>query len=127
MLVDPGYIDESYIGTSVPAQWNEPNPNAVVLIPRMQELIRQFYPGTKLSVSEWSSTDDTDITGGLVTVDSLGIFGVNGLDQATYWTQPDQLGPIGLAFWLYRGYVLPSSSISVAEVPEVAQEWNVLR
>lgn len=103
LITDPGYTDESYIGSSVPAQWNEPNPNVVMLIPRMQELIRRFYPGTKLSVSEWSSTEDTDITGGLVTVDSLGIFGVNGLDQATYWSEPDEEGPIGLAYWLYRG------------------------
>jgi len=100
---DPDYIDESWIGTSIPPQWTEPNPNAIWLIPRMQQLIQQFYPGTKLSISEWDSTDDTDITGGLVTVDSLGIFGVNGLDQATYWSQPDQLGPVGLAYWLYRG------------------------
>ncbi|KAF5391238.1 hypothetical protein D9757_003018 [Collybiopsis confluens] len=100
---DPTYIDESWIGTSIPAQWTEPNPNAVMLIPRMQQLIKQFYPGTKLSVSEWSSTADTDITGGLVTADSLGIFGVYGLDQATYWAEPDQMGPVGLAFWLFRG------------------------
>jgi hypothetical protein len=71
----------------------------------MQQLIQIHYPGTKLSVSEWSSSDDTDITGGLVTADSLGLFGVYGLDQATYWSQPDQLGPVGLAYWLFRGYV----------------------
>lgn len=116
MFIDPEYIDESYIGTSVPAQWSEPNPNAVVLIPRMQQLIAEYYPGTKLSVSEWSSTDDTDITGGLVTVDSLGIFGVNGLDQATYWSQPDQMGPIGLAYWLYRGYVLSVRFMDLVEL-----------
>jgi hypothetical protein len=102
-LADPNYVDESWIGTSVPSQWNQPNPNAVWLIPRMQQLIAQYYPGTKLSISEWSSTADTDITGGLVTVDSLGIFGVNGVDSATYWGTVDQLGPIGLAYWLYRG------------------------
>ncbi len=100
---DPGYVDESWIGTSIPPQWSQPNPNAVWLIPRMQQLIQQHYPGTKLSISEWSSGADTDITGGLVTVDSLGIFGVNGLDQATYWSEPEKMGPIGLAYWLYRG------------------------
>ncbi|KAI0028548.1 glycoside hydrolase family 44-domain-containing protein [Vararia minispora EC-137] len=100
---DPDYTDESYIGTSVPAQWNEPNPNQVWLIPRMQQLIQQHYPGTKLSVSEWSSTADTDITGGLVAADSLGIFGREGLDSATYWATPDEKGPVGLAYWLFRG------------------------
>ena len=104
-LADPNYVDESYIGTSVPAQWSQPNPNAVWLIPRMQQLIAQHYPGTKLSISEWSSTADTDITGGLVTVDQLGIYGREGVDSATYWGTVDEKGPIGLAFWLFRGYV----------------------
>jgi hypothetical protein len=56
-------------------------------------------------VSEFSSTADTDITGGLVTVDMLGIFGQQKLDSATYWVTPDELGPVGLAYWLYRGCV----------------------
>ena len=105
-LTDPTYTDESYIGTSVPPQWNEPNPNQVWLIPRMQQLIQEHYPGTKLSISEWSSTADTDITGGLVAVDQLGIYGRYGVDSATYWEDPDEKGPVGLAFWLYRGYVV---------------------
>lgn len=100
---DPAYVDESWIGTSVPAQWQEPNPNAVWLIPRMQQLIAQHYPGTKLSISEWSSTADTDITGGLVAADQLGIYGREGVDAATYWEDPDEKGPVGLAFWLYNG------------------------
>jgi hypothetical protein len=76
----------------------------------MQQLIEEHYPGTKLSISEWSSTDDTDITGGLVTVDQLGIYGRYGVDSATYWSDPDEKGPVGLAFWLYRGYVRASCS-----------------
>lgn len=104
-MSDPDYIDESWIGEDTP-QNHQPNANAVWLIPRMQELIAQYYPGTKLSISEWSSSADTDITGGLVTVDALGIFGVNKLDSATYWATPDPKGPVGLAYWLYRGYDL---------------------
>ena len=73
----------------------------------MQQLIAQNYPGTKLSISEWSSTADTDITGGLVAADVLGIYGREGVDSATYWATPDEKGPIGLAYWLYRGYGFP--------------------
>jgi hypothetical protein len=69
----------------------------------MKQLIAANYPGTKLSISEWASTADGDITGGLVTVDSLGIFGQYGVDVATYWSNPDAKGPVGLAYWLYRG------------------------
>ncbi|KJA27031.1 glycoside hydrolase family 44 protein [Hypholoma sublateritium FD-334 SS-4] len=102
-LWDTSYVDESWVGTSAPQnhQWN---PTAISLIPRFQILIDQNYPGMKLSISEWSSTDDTDITGGLVTVDVLGLFGQYGVDSSTYWATPDEMGPIGLAYWLYRGY-----------------------
>ena len=82
-LWDPTYVDESWI--SGPAQNSQPNPDKVMLIPRMQALIDKYYPGTKLSIGEWASTADTDLTGGLLTVDMLGIFGKYKLDQATYW------------------------------------------
>jgi hypothetical protein len=99
---DPTYVDESWIGTTKPRH-SQPNGTIVQLIPRMQSLIAKHYPGTKLSISEWSSTNNTDITGGLVAADSLGIFGRYKLDSATYWLNPDETGPVGLAFWLYRG------------------------
>ncbi|KAG8865670.1 hypothetical protein FRB97_004528, partial [Tulasnella sp. 331] len=102
-LWDPTYVDESWIGTSTP-QNHQGNPTCVWLIPRMQALIAQNYPGTKLSISEWSSTADTDITGGLLSADVLGIYGVYGVDSATYWATPDETGPVGLAYWLYNGY-----------------------
>ncbi|KAH8084875.1 glycoside hydrolase family 44-domain-containing protein [Cristinia sonorae] len=101
-LWDPTYVDESWInGTAYNSQ---PNPDKVMLIPRMQALIQQYYPGTKLSIGEFSSGADTELTGGLLTVDMLGIFGKHKLDQATYWATPDEKGPIGLAYWLFRGY-----------------------
>lgn len=102
---DPSYVDESWIGTSTPSS-SQPNATIVQLIPRMKSLIAQHYPGTKLSISEWSSTDDSDITGGLLVADSLGIFGKYKLDAATYWYDPDKSAAAGLAFWLYRGSVL---------------------
>lgn len=99
---DPTYVDESWIGTSTPQNY-QPNATIVELIPRMQALIAQYYPGTKFSVSEWSANGDTDIVGGLVTADSLGIFGRYKLDSATYWGTVDSTVPTGLAYWLYRG------------------------
>lgn len=104
-LWDPSYVDESYVGTSAPQnhQWN---PTAINLIPRFHTLIAQNYPGTKLSISEWSSSADSDLTGGLSAADVLGLFGQYGVDAATYWATPDELGPVGLAYWLYRGWVI---------------------
>ncbi|KAJ6483211.1 glycoside hydrolase family 44-domain-containing protein [Mycena sanguinolenta] len=102
-LWDTTYVDESWIG--VPPQQNHQWDNTIVqLLPRFRTLIDIYYPGTKLSLSEFDSTDDADLTGGLATVDMLGIFGQQKLDSATYWATPDELGPIGLAYWLYRGF-----------------------
>lgn len=111
---DPTYVDESWIGTETP-QNSQPNANVVQLIPRMQALITEFYPDTKFSVSEWRAPDETDITGGLVVADSLGIFGKYKLDSATYWLQPEETGPTGLAFWLYRGCVKICMHVSLWE------------
>ncbi|KAF9466233.1 glycoside hydrolase family 44-domain-containing protein [Collybia nuda] len=100
-LWDTSYVDESWVGSD--PQNHQWNPTAVSLIPRFRTLIDQLYPGTKLSIGEWSSTNDNDLTGGLVTADVLGIFGKYKLDAATYWATPNELGPVGLAYWLYRG------------------------
>ncbi|EFI28340.1 hypothetical protein CC1G_13870 [Coprinopsis cinerea okayama7 len=115
-LWDETYIDESWIGSD--PQNHQPNPRVVSLIPRFKKMIQDIYPGTKLSVSEWSATNENDITGGLVAADALGIFGKYGLDAATYWATPNELGPTGLAYWLYRGYgtVFGSTSVEI-EIP----------
>ncbi|KZT35296.1 hypothetical protein SISSUDRAFT_990707 [Sistotremastrum suecicum HHB10207 ss-3] len=101
-LWDPTYVDESWVATSTAN--HQPNSSIIQLIPRIHTLIDQHYPNTKFSLSEWSSTDDTDLTGGLLTVDALGIYGRYKLDAATYWSDPDENGPVGLAYWLYRGF-----------------------
>ena len=100
---DPSYVDESWIATD--PQNHQWTPDTVQLVPRMKTLIDNNYPGTKLSISEWSSSADDDLTGGLVTADALGIFGKYGVDAATYWATPGEQAPVGLAYWLYRGYV----------------------
>lgn len=81
----------------------------------MKTLIDINYPGTKLSISEWSSLKDDDITGGLVTADALGIFGKYGVDAATYWATPGEQAPVGLAYWLYRGYVVQAPSVLMTD------------
>ncbi|KAK7688489.1 hypothetical protein QCA50_008027 [Cerrena zonata] len=122
-LWDPTYVDESWI--SGPASNSQPNPDSVNLIPRMHTLIEKYYPGTKLSIGEWSSSADTDLTGGLLTVDMLGIFGRYKLDQATYWATPDEKGPVGLAYWLFRGYGIYFGDLS-AQVSIPKLDPNVL-
>ncbi|KXN91516.1 Beta-mannanase/endoglucanase A [Leucoagaricus sp. SymC.cos] len=124
-LWDKSYVDESWVG--VDPQNHQWDPDHVELIPRMKTLIDINYPGTKLSISEWSSTKDDDITGGLVTVESLGLFGKYGVDAATYWATPGEQAPVGLAYWLYRGYgtYFGSKTAQVNLANPDPNTWNV--
>jgi hypothetical protein len=88
-LWDPEYQDESWI--------NE----RVRLIPRMREWVEQNYPGRKLALGEWSFGGEEHISGALATAESLGRFGVHGLDAAFYWAGPKANSS---AFWAFRAY-----------------------
>jgi uncharacterized protein (TIGR03437 family) len=93
---------------------------APYFIPRLRQMIGQYYPGTKLAFTEynWGALDD--INGGLAQADLLGIFGREGLDLATLWdpgpvpkpalfSPPTPPGlkptdPGAFAFKIYRNY-----------------------
>ncbi len=88
-LWDPTYVDESWIGESVK------------LLPRMRQLINDNYPGTGLSIGEWSFGGEGHISGGLATAIALGTFGTEGLTAAFYWTAPPANSP---TFWAFRAF-----------------------
>jgi len=92
MLWDPHYVDQSWI--------NKP----VMAIPRMNQLVAQNYPGTKVAITEynWGALDKMD--GGLAEADVLGIFGREGLDLATLWGPPKPTDPAAFAFRMYLNY-----------------------
>lgn len=75
-LWDPLYREASWIATSV---------GNLMLIPRMQQKIRDNYPGTKLAMTEWSYGGGSHISGAVATADVLGIFGRDGMDAANIW------------------------------------------
>jgi hypothetical protein len=85
-------VDESWI--------NEP----VRLIPRMRGWVDQYYPGTKLAITEYNFGGFEHINGALAQADVLGIFGREGLDFATLWTSPDFTQPVAFAYRMYRNY-----------------------
>jgi hypothetical protein len=91
-LWDPSYADESWIG--------EP----VNLLPRMQKLIAENYPGTGLSIGEWSFGGEGHMSGGLATAIALGRFGTEGVTAAYYWTAPPANSPTFWAFRAFRNY-----------------------
>jgi len=91
-LWDPDYVDESWI--------NEP----VFLIPRMQQLIAEHYPGTRLAISEWNWGAEESMNGALAIADVLGIFGREDLYMAAYWTYPPINSPAYHAFRMYTNF-----------------------
>jgi hypothetical protein len=91
-LWDETYRDESWI--------RQP----VYLIPRMQDLIDEHYPGTKFGLSEWNFGAEASLNGAIAIADALGVFGRENLYFATYWTYPELYTPGFYAFMLFRNY-----------------------
>jgi hypothetical protein len=91
-LWDPTYTDESWINRKIR------------LIPQMRDWIDKYYPGTKLSLSEWNWGGEDAANGAVALADVLGIFGREGLDSAYHWGDLNANMPAGLAFKLYANY-----------------------
>jgi hypothetical protein len=102
---DPTYVvtgDYWIVDTS-----NNGAPVAPYYIPRVQGIIAQNYPGTKLAITEYNWYALDTLNGGLAQADLLGIFGAQGLDLATLWglpNQPKPTDPGAFAFKMYRNY-----------------------
>lgn len=113
-LWDPTYVDESWI--------DEP----VRLIPRMREWVDDYYPGTKLAITEynWGALDH--LNGALAQADVLGIFGREGLDLATLWAAPEEMAPYFYAFRIYLNYDGEGSSFGdISLSAQSAEEGQV--
>ncbi|SDC24462.1 Fibronectin type III domain-containing protein [Paenibacillus sp. UNCCL117] len=77
------------------------------LIPRVQESINQYNPGTKIAVTEYNFGAEHNIYGGLAQADALGIFGKTNVYMANFWRMTDgQKGSayITTAMKLYTNY-----------------------
>lgn len=91
-LWDPNYVDQSWIG------------DEVRLIPRLQEWVNAYYPGTKIGITEYNWGAEGHMNGATAQADVLGIFGRDGLDLANRWTTPAAGTPAYLAMKMYRNY-----------------------
>src|SRR5580700_9611986 len=77
----------------------------MMLLPRFQNWIQTYYPGTKLSISEYSFSSGTNpLVDALTEADVLGIYGRQSLDFANLWTVPAPTDPVAYSFRLYRNY-----------------------
>ena len=78
-LWDPTYNEGSWVTL---AAWGP-----IALVPRLRRMITQFYPGTKIAITEYYYGRGGDISGGLAQADVLGIFGREGVFAAALWPQ----------------------------------------
>jgi hypothetical protein len=77
----------------------------MMLLPRFENWIQTYYPGTKLSISEYSFSSGTNpLVDALTEADVLGIYGRQGLDFANFWTVPQPTDAVAYSFRLYRNY-----------------------
>jgi len=113
-LWDPTYTDESWIDAQVD------------LIPRMKAWINQYYPGTKLGISEWNWGGESNMSGALAIADVLGLYGREGIYLASYWTYPNQGSPAATAFDMYRNYDGHDSAFGNESVQTVSSAPNDL-
>ena len=97
-LWDPTYVDQSWI-----AQVGIDG-GIVDLIPNMQSLVKQYYPGLKTAITEYNWGDEPNLNGATTQADVLGIFGRQNLYMATRWTAPVNPSPTYLAMEIYRNY-----------------------
>ncbi|MGC1966663.1 MAG: glycoside hydrolase family 44 protein [Candidatus Acidiferrales bacterium] len=75
------------------------------LLPRFRSWIQTYYPGTKLSISEYSFVMGTNpLVDMLTETDVLGIFGVQALDFANMWNVPKPTDPLAYSFRIFRNF-----------------------
>ncbi len=91
-LWDPNYTDESWIN------------DKVKLVPRMKDWIANYYPNTKIGLTEYNWGAENHINGATTQADIYGILGREGMDLATRWTTPDTTTPTFKAMKMYRNY-----------------------
>jgi hypothetical protein len=89
-LWDPSYVESSWITQySTPYEPSGSPPQfktaAIQLLPREQAIISEYYPGTKISFSEYNYGAGQDISGGVAQADVLGVYGQTGVFAATWW------------------------------------------
>lgn len=108
-LWDPDYVESSWISKwATPKQpvadWGNPTPGPIDLLPRVFASIAKYYPGTKVAITEYNYGLADQISGGLATADFLGVMGKSGVFAAAFWQLAEKPVFASAAFRLFRNY-----------------------
>jgi hypothetical protein len=99
----------------------------MMLIPRFQQWIGQYYPGTKIAFSEYSiDSGNKLITDALAEADVLGIFGSYGVTLAAMWNPPAPTDPIAFSFLFYRNVDGAGHGFGTVSVPTASADQGVV-
>ncbi|MGO9480613.1 MAG: glycoside hydrolase family 44 protein [Candidatus Kryptoniota bacterium] len=115
-LWDSSYTENSWIADGFPSY--------LPLIPKLMKSINKYYPGTKLSFSEFEYGGESDISGALAIDDVLGIFGKYGVYLATYWQGSSSSPYISAAYKMYRNYDGNNSTFGDNYIPSQSNDTD---
>ena len=103
---DPTYVSESGAINQQFVTQIQPLRTIPFRIPRMRGMLNMIYPGTPLSITEWSAAfaGESDFSTALADADAYGILGRERVKYAARWTSPVSANPNYLALKLYRNY-----------------------
>ncbi|MDE6132426.1 MAG: glycoside hydrolase family 44 protein, partial [Oscillospiraceae bacterium] len=93
--------DSSYTENSTSAILHNQH---IPLIPTLAASIDMYYPGTKLSFSEYNFGGGNDISGGIAVADTLGIFAEYGVHMACVKPNTEDISYIKSALNIYTNY-----------------------
>jgi len=95
-LWDAAYRENSWVWQSLRS--------FLPVLPAVNQSIERYYPGTKLSISEYSFGHENHISGGIAQADALGIFASHGVYFAALWPLSDKLAYAYAGMNLYTNY-----------------------
>ncbi len=103
---DPTYVSESGSINQKWATFIQPKKRTPFRLPRMRAMVNMIYPGTPLTVTEWSAAfaGESDYSTALGDADAYGILGRERAYLASRWTAPDPANPNYQALKLYANY-----------------------
>jgi len=113
-LWDPDYSEYSWIAYYFSGY--------LPLLPRVQNSIDTYYPGTKLAITEFSYGASEHFSGGIAMADALGIFGKYGLYMANYWHLEGDDNYVSAAYKIYRNYDGSNSTFGDTKVEAVMSD-----
>ncbi|HEX9062332.1 MAG TPA: glycoside hydrolase family 44 protein, partial [Clostridia bacterium] len=92
------------------------------LLPKLNDSISKYYPGTKLAITEYYYGGSNHISGGIAEADVLGLYGKNNVYLATLWGSCSSTSYIDSGVNIYRNYDGKKSTYGDTSVKAVTSD-----